>query len=104
MRPDDTCPSCSTPRTRPDGVWFGEIPYHMDLIAHAVSTCDLFVAIGTSGDVYPAAGLVDMAAEAGADTLEINLTPSNRTTAFARRLIGPASEAVPAWVAAVMRD
>lgn len=98
MRPADLCPACTKPATRPDVVWFGEIPYHMDLIAHVVTTCDLFVAIGTSGDVYPAAGLVDMATEAGADTLEINLQPSTRAAAFARSFIGPATEVVPVWV------
>ncbi len=98
MHTKDACPSCGTAATRPDIVWFGEIPYHMDAIITAISQCDLFVAIGTSGDVYPAAGFVDMATEVGADTLEINLAPSSRASAFTDRLIGPATETVPAWV------
>ena len=53
---DAPCPSCSTPATRPDIVWFGEMPYFMDEIERALATCDLFVSIGTSGAVYPAAG------------------------------------------------
>ena len=99
MHASDTCPACKATATRPDVVWFGEIPYHMDHIMQAVARCDLFVAIGTSGDVYPAAGLVDLAHDAGADTLEINLAPSSRANAFARSLTGPATETVPAWVA-----
>lgn len=102
MQATDTCPSCTATATRPDVVWFGEIPYHMDAIMLAVSECDLFVAIGTSGDVYPAAGLVDMATQAGADTLEINLAPSSRANAFARSLIGPATTTVPQWVDEVL--
>lgn len=102
MQPDHQCPSCAARATRPDVVWFGEVPYHMDAIMQAVSTCDLFVAIGTSGDVYPAAGLVDMADQAGADTLEINLEPSSRAGAFARSILGPATEVVAAWVEEVL--
>lgn len=102
MAPADPCPHCTAPATRPDVVWFGEVPYHMDSILRAVATCDLFVAIGTSGDVYPAAGLVDMATDAGADTLEINLAPSSRAGAFGRRLLGPATETIPAWVATLL--
>lgn len=98
MHATDRCPACDQASTRPDVVWFGEVPYHMDQIMQAVITCDLFVAIGTSGDVYPAAGLVDMADQNGADTLEINLEPSSRATAFAQSMIGPATETVPRWV------
>lgn len=98
MYPEDPCPNCKAPSTRPDIVWFGEVPYAMDTIAEAVTDCDLFVAIGTSGDVYPAAGLVDMATQAGTKTLEINLAPSSRATAFAHRIIGPATQTVPQWV------
>jgi len=75
-----------------------QVPYHMDRLMQAVSGCDLFVAIGTSGEVYPAAGLVDLATETGADTLEINLEASSRASAFARAIFGPASQTVPAWV------
>ena len=96
MSPADPCPACAIPATRPDVVWFGEVPYHMDRIMEAVAASDLFVAIGTSAEVYPAAGLVELAR---GDTLEINLEPSARATAFARHIAGPASETVPAWVA-----
>lgn len=73
MAAADPCPDCAAPSTRPDVVWFGEIPYHMDRIAEALWAADLFAAIGTSGEVYPAAGFVAEARAAGAETLEINL-------------------------------
>jgi hypothetical protein len=76
MDPGDACPACGARATRPDIVWFGEMPYHMDRIVAAIEAADLFVAIGTSGEVYPAAGFVDIAAAAGAETLEINLEPT----------------------------
>ncbi|WP_400082850.1 NAD-dependent deacylase [Yoonia sp. R78084] len=96
MSPQDPCPACSAKATRPDVVWFGEIPYHMDAIAQAVATADLFVAIGTSAEVYPAAGLVELAQ---GQTLEINLEPSARANAFDAHRFGPATQVVPAWVA-----
>ena len=99
MSPAAPCPTCATPATRPDIVWFGEMPYHMDRIVDAVQSADLFVAIGTSGEVYPAAGGVDMAREAGAETLEINLEPTPIPGRFDRVLTGPATQAVPSWIA-----
>lgn len=96
MDPSDRCPSCGEQSTRPDIVWFGEIPYHMDAIGAAVADADLFVAIGTSAEVYPAAGLVELAQ---GQTLEINLEPSARANAFDDHRFGPATEVVPAWVA-----
>ncbi|HEV8036387.1 NAD-dependent deacylase [Yoonia sp.] len=96
MSPQDPCPACGAKATRPDVVWFGEIPYHMDTIAQAVATADLFVAIGSSAEVYPAAGLVELAQ---GQTLEINLEPSARANAFDDHRFGPATQAVPAWVA-----
>ena len=101
MHPADACPGCTAPATRPDIVWFGEYPYHMDRIAAALAACDLFVAIGTSGEVYPAAGFVEEAAGHGAATLEINLDPSSPGR-FDRVIRGPATETVPAWVAEVL--
>ncbi len=83
---------------RPDIVWFGELPYHMDRIDAAIRACDLFVSIGTSGAVYPAAGFVDAAAHAGARTLELNLDPSAGTAVFDAARHGPAGTLVPAWV------
>ncbi|MCK0095517.1 NAD-dependent deacylase [Yoonia sp. F2084L] len=96
MDPADACPSCGQAATRPDIVWFGEVPYAMDTIMDAVGTADLFVAIGTSAEVYPAAGLVELAK---GQTLEINLEPSARANAFDDHLFGPATKVVPAWVA-----
>ncbi len=96
------CPACRTPAARPDIVWFGEIPYHMDEIAAHLDTCTLFAAIGTSGQVYPAAGLVMHAAEMGAETVELNLEPSEVSRAFNSRRIGPATEVVPSWVAELL--
>ncbi|KQB95759.1 NAD-dependent deacetylase [Loktanella sp. 1ANDIMAR09] len=96
MSPQNPCPFCRAKATRPDVVWFGEIPYHMDAIAHAVATANLFVAIGTSAEVYPAAGLVELAQ---GQTLEINLEPSARANAFDAHRFGPATQVVPAWVA-----
>ena len=71
-----SCPSCGGGQVRPDIVWFGEMPYDMERIDDALQRCDLFVSIGTSGAVYPAAGFVQTARYCGARTLEINLEPS----------------------------
>lgn len=98
----DACPDCGACACRPDVVWFGEMPYHMERIAAAVEAADLFVAIGTSGEVYPAAGFVDMAAASGAETLEINLEPTPVPGRFDRVIAGPATRAVPAWVAEIL--
>ena len=102
MHPDDRCPACAAAATRPDIVWFGEVPYHMERIEAALLAVDLFVSIGTSGEVYPAAGFVEAARAAGAATLELNLAASRRDGAFDRVVEGPASEIVPAWVAEVL--
>ena len=98
MRPDDTCPACGAMAARPDVVWFGEIPYEMERIAGALAACDMFVSIGTSGSVYPAAGFVQEAALGGARTLELNLAPSDGADLFDEVRHGPASTLVPAWV------
>ena len=99
MSPMRLCPSCGAQATRPDVVWFGEVPYHMDDLTEAVARADLFVAIGTSAEVYPAAGLVELAR---GETLEINLEPSARQNAFDRHRYGPATEVVPDWVAGLV--
>ena len=83
---------------RPDIVWFGEMPYEMERIEEALRGCDLFVSIGTSGAVYPAAGFVQTAKYVGARTLEINLEPSQGSIFFDERRFGLASEEVPKWV------
>ena len=92
------CPQCSAPALRPDVVWFGEVPYRMDEIFAALREADLFVSIGTSGAVYPAAGFVRSARELGAQTLELNLEASQGSSWFHESRLGPASEIVPAWV------
>lgn len=92
------CPACGQGVLRPDVVWFGEVPYGMDRIEEAVSGCDLFVAIGTSGAVYPAAGYVAMAASYGAHTLELNLARTEASVLFDQTRAGPASQVVPQWV------
>ncbi len=102
MAPADPCPACGDPMTRPDIVWFGEYPYHMDTIWDLLRGCDLFVSIGTSGNVYPAAAFVQDADRAGADTLELNLEPSAGVSDFAEARFGPATDIVPAWVDEVL--
>lgn len=102
MDPTAPCPACAEPATRPDIVWFGEMPYHMARIDAALQAADLFVAIGTSGNVYPAAGFVQEAAFAGARTLEMNLEPSATVSMFDETRFGPASVLVPDWVAEVL--
>jgi len=98
------CPRCqSAGHLRPDIVWFGEAPYHMGEIEAAIGSCDLFVSIGTSGAVYPAAGFVDLARRAGATTLELNLDASAGSRTFDESRRGPAGELVPAWVETLLR-
>ena len=97
------CPVCRAPTLRPDVVWFGEMPYQMGRIYRAIETCDLFVSIGTSGAVYPAAGFVQEARAAGARTLELNLEPSEGSRMFHETRLGPASVVVPAWVEEVLQ-
>jgi NAD-dependent deacetylase len=97
------CPSCETAGlVRPDIVWFGEMPYEMERIDEALRRCDLFVSIGTSGAVYPAAGFVQTARHCGARTLEMNLEPSLGSFMFDESRAGPAGELVPAWVDAML--
>lgn len=96
------CPRCGMPALRPDIVWFGEIPYRMDEIFAALREADLFVSIGTSGAVYPAAGFVRNARDFGAATLELNLEPSQGTSWFAEARHGPATRIVPEWVEEVL--
>lgn len=83
---------------RPDVVWFGEMPMQMDEIAVAISEADLFVSIGTSGNVYPAAGFVGEARSCGIPCIELNLEPSENAWAFTEARYGRAAEIVPEWV------
>jgi NAD-dependent deacetylase len=93
------CPECGrTGQLRPDIVWFGEMPYEMDRIDDALRNADLFVSIGTSGNVYPAAGFVQTARYVGARTLEMNLEPSLGSYLFHESRTGPAGVLVPEWV------
>lgn len=92
------CPACNARALRPDVVWFGEMPYRMEEIYAAMARADLFVSIGTSGAVYPAAGLVRNAREIGIQTLELNLERSQGSQWFHATRLGPASEVVTGWV------
>ena len=96
------CLACGEPALRPDVVWFGEMPYRMDEIFAALREADLFVSIGTSGAVYPAAGFVRNARDLGARTLELNLDPSQGSVWFHETRLGPATEIVPQWVKDVL--
>jgi len=100
------CPGCgAVGGLRPDVVWFGEMPFETDRIYQALESCDLFVSIGTSGSVYPAAGFVQEARLNGvAHTVELNLEPSEGITLFHEAAHGPATEVVPAFVDRVLRD
>ena len=102
LAPAPACPACAAARLRPDIVWFGEMPYEMERIYAALSACDLFVSIGTSGAVYPAAGFVAEAREAGAYCLELNLEPSEGSHWFHESRLGPAGSLVPAFVDALL--
>ena len=88
---------------RPHVVWFGEMPLAMDRIQAALADCDLFVSIGTSGNVYPAAGFVREARAYGALTIELNLEKSEGASLFDLAQYGPATELVPAFVARLRR-
>ena len=96
------CPACGRALMRPDVVWFGEIPHGMEQVERALWGTDLFVSIGTSGLVYPAAAFVQYAAAQGARTLELNLDASDTSDAFDESRRGPATELVPAWVDELM--
>ncbi len=98
LRDRPPCPACGQAALRPDIVWFGEMPYRMGEIFAAIARADLFVSIGTSGAVYPAAGFVEEARRVGARTLELNLERSLGSAMFDETRLGPASELVPAWV------
>lgn len=96
---DSQCPQClKTGGMRPNIVWFNEMPYHLDEIYKAIKNCDIFISIGTSGNVYPAAGFAALASEAGAHTIELNLEPSSQNSNFAEQHHGPATQLVPQWV------
>ena len=95
----DQCPACSrVGKLRPGVVWFGETPLFMEEIAGALGGCDLFIAIGTSGQVHPAAGFVETARQAGASTVEMNLQQTTTSSLFEERIQGLASSVVPTFL------
>lgn len=102
---DTGCRCCIPPaQVRPDIVWFGEVPLYMDEIILALAKADVFIAVGTSGQVYPAANFVAMAADSGARTIEINLEPDPFNTAFDEQIVGPAGTTLPAFVTSFIND
>lgn len=103
MRVEDACPDCGRQATRPDVVWFGEVPYGMERIDPALMEADIFAAIGTSGNVYPAAAYGQHARRMGAHTVELNLEASTASRDFAEHRRGPASEVVPVWVEEILK-
>lgn len=106
MTRESLCPACGAEGTlRVHVVWFGEMPFEMDRIYEALAGCDLFVSIGTSGNVYPAAGFAAEARASGrVHTVELNLEPSEGSSLFAERHYGPASVEVPAFVDKILKD
>lgn len=102
LPPRTPCALCGAAAMRPDIVFFGEMPYQMARIEEALAAADLFVSIGTSGAVYPAAGFVRMARACGAATLELNLEPSEGSRWFDETRLGPAGTLVPDWVSAML--
>ena len=101
---EDRCDCCNeSGRLRPHVVWFGEMPMEMDRIYSALESCDLFISIGTSGNVYPAAGFVQIARASGAYTVEINLEPSAVGSAFHEHIYGLAGEKVPEFTDGLLR-
>jgi len=103
LDPSHACGACGREGgLRPRVVWFGEMPLEMERIYEALASCDLFVSIGTSGNVYPAAGFVQEARAAGARTVELNLEPSEGASLFDEAIHGPATAIVPALVERVL--
>lgn len=98
------CPDCAHPRLRPHIVWFGEVPFHLDAIAEALATCTHFLAIGTSGQVWPASGMLAEARARGAATLVQALDPPANLDARDRFHQGRASEVVPPMLAGLARE
>ena len=104
LTPASVCPCClESGSLRPHIVWFGEMPLRMDEIYTQLADCDIFIAIGTSGNVYPAAAFVEVASSAGAHTVELNLEPSESRGRFAECIYGPATEVVPEFTDRLIR-
>lgn len=102
---DCVCSACgSEGRMRPHIVWFGEMPLRMDEIGEKLTAADLFIAIGTSGVVYPAAGFAEVARRHGARCIEVNLADTEQSPLFDRHLVGKAGDTVPELVESLVRD
>lgn len=102
---DSYCRCCQTPQSlRPHIVWFGEMPFEMERIYQRLSNADLFISIGTSGNVYPAAGFVEVAKSSGAHAVELNLDPTKGTMLFDEAYQGPAGTIVPEYIHQLMRN
>ena len=102
---EDVCDCCSQAGTlRPHIVWFGEMPFGMERIQASLQECDLFISIGTSGAVYPAAGFVSVANQCGADTVTLNLEEADNGSAFDRGEYGAATEIVPKFVDELLKS
>jgi len=105
LNADSVCPACSCQgQQRPNVVWFGEMPFFLDQIQKELVSCFLFLSIGTSGSVYPAAGFVNLARKAGAHTVELNLEPSDGVVQFHEAHQGKATDIVPAYVDRLMHE
>lgn len=107
LTPDSVCPNCqSVGELRPNIVWFGEMPMHLDEIYEVLERCGLFIAIGTSGEVYPAAGFVlhVRRRQPRARTVELNLEPTDNKTLFHDHIYGPATEIVPPYVTRILKQ
>ena len=105
LAPQSVCPNCkAVGELRPNIVWFGEMPQHMDEIGAVLERCGLFLSIGTSGEVYPAAGFVLQVRRSNprAHTVELNLEPSANQTLFREHIYGPATLTVPPYVDRVL--
>lgn len=102
---ESSCPACGCQGgQRPNVVWFGEMPFHMDEISREIESSFLFISIGTSGSVYPAAGFVNMARKSGAHTVELNLEPSDGVIQFHEAHQGKATVVVPRYVDKLMHE
>ena len=102
---ETTCPSCDEGgKLRPHVVWCGEMPLEMDQIHRRLDECSLFISIGTSGNVYPAAGFVQQAISARAHTVELNLEPSEGASFFSETRYGAATEIVPAFIDEILEN
>ncbi len=106
LSPQSVCPKCgATGELRPNIVWFGEQPMHLDEIYAALDKCGLFIAIGTSGQVYPAAGFVQLVRRrARVHTVELNLEPTESQPLFQEQIYGPATRIVPPYVERILAE